>query len=45
LREQQGGRRPRFTDDQRARLARKAKLLGLGKLKEMANLVTPQTLR
>ncbi|MFT5411937.1 MAG: putative transposase, partial [Verrucomicrobiales bacterium] len=33
-----------FTDDQRARLARKAKHIRFGRLKEIANLVTPQTL-
>jgi hypothetical protein len=44
LKEQQGSRRLRFTDDQRARLARKAKMLGFGKVKEVANLVTRQTL-
>ena len=44
LKEQQGTGRPRFTDDQRARLARKAKRIRFGRLKEVANLVTPQTL-
>jgi len=44
LKEHVGGKRLRFTEDQRARLARKAKKLKLGKLKEIANLVTPQTL-
>jgi len=44
LKEQQGSRRPKFTDEQRARLARKAKLIRYGRLKEIANLVTPQTL-
>ena len=34
----------RFTDDQRCRLARKAKRIGSGRLKEIAGLVTPQTL-
>ncbi len=44
LREQQSGRRIRFTDAQRARLARKAKRIRFGRLREVANLVTPQTL-
>ena len=44
LKEQQGDGRPRFTDDQRARLARKAKLIRFGRLKGIVNLVTPQTL-
>ncbi|MEN9022344.1 MAG: hypothetical protein ABF370_17755, partial [Verrucomicrobiales bacterium] len=42
--EKHGGRRLRFTDDQRARLARKAKGIRFGRLKEIADLVTPQTL-
>ena len=42
--EKQGGKRLRFTDDQRARLSRKAKGIRFGRLKEIANLVTPQTL-
>jgi putative transposase len=42
--EKQGGKRLRFTDDQRARLARKAKGIRFGCLKEIANLVTPQIL-
>jgi putative transposase len=47
LKEQLGSRRTRFTDKQRARLARKArkaKQIKFGRLKEIANLVTPQTL-
>jgi putative transposase len=44
LREQLGGRRPRFNDDQRRRLAAKAKGLGRKFLAEIATLVTPETL-
>lgn len=44
LREQLGGRRVRFNDDQRRRLAAKAKGLGRKLLKEVATLVTPETL-
>ena len=44
LRELQRGKRLRFTDDQRARLARKAKRIKFGRLKEIASVVTPQTL-
>jgi hypothetical protein len=44
LKAQQGAGRPRFTDEQRSRLARKAKRIQFGRLKEIANLVTPQTL-
>jgi len=44
LQEQQGNRRRRFTEAQRSRLARKAKRIRYGRLKEVANLVTPQTL-
>ena len=44
LREQLGGRRMRFTDDQRRRLAAKARALGRDGLKEIADLVTPDTL-
>ena len=44
LREQLGGKRLRFSDRQRARLARKAKRIGFGRLGEIAQLVTPQTL-
>src|SRR5580693_10440648 len=44
LRAQLGGRRLRFTDDQRRSLAVKARLLGKKLLAEMATIVTPQTL-
>lgn len=44
LKEQQGSGRTRFTDEQRRRLAGKAKLLRYGRLKEIVGLVTPQTL-
>jgi hypothetical protein len=44
LREQLGGRRVRFNDDQRRRLAAKAEGLGRKLLKEVATLVTPETL-
>jgi putative transposase len=44
LRAQLGGRRLRFTDDQRRSLAVKARLLGRKMLAEMATIVTPQTL-
>src|SRR5919199_5825031 len=44
LREQLGHRRLRFSDDQRRRLAAKAKGLGLKLLAEVATLVTPETL-
>ncbi len=44
LREQLGGRRIRFTNDQRRRLAAKARALGRDGLKEIADLVTPDTL-
>src|SRR6478609_7811046 len=44
LREQLGGRRIRFTDDQRRRLAAKAKGLGRKLLREVATIVTPETL-
>ena len=44
LREQLGGRRLRFTDEQRRRLAAKAKGLGRGALSEVATIVTPETL-
>jgi putative transposase len=44
LREQLGGRRLRFTDDQRHRLAAKAKGLGRRALAEVATIVTPETL-
>ena len=44
LREQLGERRLRFTDDQRRRLAAKAKGLGRKLLREIATIVTPETL-
>src|SRR5450756_3041535 len=44
LREQLGGRRLRFNDDQRRRLAAKAKGLGRKILAEVATIVTPETL-
>src|SRR5262245_13095258 len=44
LREQLGDRRLRFNDDQRRRLADKAKGLGRELLTEVATLVTPDTL-
>jgi len=44
LREQLGGRRLRFTDDQRRRLAAAAKGIGRKLLREMATIVTPETL-
>src|SRR5438270_11838063 len=44
LREQLGGRRLRFNDDQRRRLAAKAKGLGRKLLTELATVVTPETL-
>ena len=44
LREQLGARRLRFTDDQRRRLAAKAKAMCRDNLKEIADLVTPDTL-
>src|SRR3954454_12455750 len=44
LREQLGDRRLRFNDDQRRRLAAKAKGLGRRRLAEVATLVTPDTL-
>src|SRR5437763_16170081 len=44
LREQLGERRVRFNDDQRRRLAAKAKGLGRRRLAEVATLVTPDTL-
>ena len=44
LREHLGAKRLRFTDEQRARLARKAKKIQFGKLKQIASIVTPQTL-
>jgi hypothetical protein len=44
LREQLGKRRLRFNDDQRRRLAAKAKGLGRKLLREVATIVTPETL-
>ena len=44
LREQIGNRRMRFTDDQRRRLAAKAKELGRKLLAQVATIVTPETL-
>src|SRR5436853_476872 len=44
LREQIDGRRLRFTDDQRRRLAAKAKKLGRKALAHVATIVTPETL-
>src|SRR5262245_41398800 len=44
LREQLGHRRLRFSDDQRRRLAAKAKLVGRRLLNDIADLVTPDTL-
>src|SRR5262245_36563550 len=44
LREQIGARRLRFTDDQRRRLATKARTLGRRLLRECATVVTPDTL-
>src|SRR3954466_7270349 len=44
LREQLGGRRLRFTDEQRRRLAAKAQGLGRKLLAEVATIVTPETL-
>ena len=44
LREQIGCRRLRFNDDQRRRLAAKAKKLGRKILAQIATIVTPQTL-
>jgi hypothetical protein len=43
LREQLGDRRVRFNDDQRRRLAARAKGLGRKLLAEVATLVTPDT--
>lgn len=44
LREQLGGKRLRFTDAQRIRLAERAKKLGHKKLQEIGTLVSPDTL-
>jgi putative transposase len=44
LREQLGGRRLRFTDDQHRRLAARAKGIGRRALSQVATIVTPETL-
>src|SRR5437763_2348535 len=44
LREQIGNRRMRFNDDQRRRLAAKAKKIGRKILDKVATIVTPETL-
>ncbi|MDG2122261.1 MAG: hypothetical protein P8J87_01095 [Verrucomicrobiales bacterium] len=44
LKELQGERRLLFKDEQRSRLARKAKRLNCGRLTEIVGVVTPQTL-
>ena len=44
LKEMQGGKRLVFTDEQRKRLAVKGKKLRFRRLKELATIVTPQTL-
>src|SRR5882724_5127384 len=44
LREQLGGRRVRLNDDQRRRLAAKAKGLGRKLLADLATIVTPETM-
>jgi len=44
LKERLGGRRIRFTDSERRRLARKAHTLGRKMLNELETLVTPDTL-
>ena len=44
LREQLGGKRLRLNDDQRRRLAAQAKMLGRRILREVATIVTPETL-
>src|SRR2546422_1495118 len=44
LREQIGDRRMRFTDDQRRRLAARAKTIGRKLLNDVAAIVTPETL-
>src|ERR1700736_448871 len=44
LKERLGGRRLRFTDAERCRLARKARSLGRKVLNELETLVTPDTL-
>ena len=44
LREQLEGKRLRFTDAQRRRLARKGKLLGRAQLRELATVARPDTI-
>ena len=44
LKEQLGGKRLRLTDDQRRRLAAKGKALGRKALREIATIVTPDTI-
>jgi putative transposase len=44
LKELHGNKRLKFTDEQRARLARKGKLLDRAWLNAVATLVTPQTI-
>jgi len=44
LREQLGGKRLRFTNAQRCRLARRAKPIGRHRLREVSTVVTPETL-
>ena len=44
LKEQLGGKRLRLNDDQRRRLASKAKLVGHKHLAQVATIVTPETL-
>src|SRR3954453_9787918 len=44
LREQLGGKRLRFTDDQRRRFAARAKGLGRKALADLSTIVTPETL-
>ena len=44
LREQLGGRRLRLTDNQRLRLAHRAKALGRKWLRELATIATPDTI-
>jgi hypothetical protein len=44
LREQLGNKRLRLNDDQRRRLAAKARMLGRRILREVATIVTPETL-
>jgi transposase InsO family protein len=44
LQELQGGRRLRFNDDQRRRLAARGKLLGRSVLRELGPIVTPDTI-